>query len=565
MISSAKLEVQLLVDACKRVGVTRVVLSPGSRNAPLSIAFDEDDHFEVFVIPDERCAAFYALGMAMQIGHPVVLACTSGSAPLNYYPAVVEAFYQRIPLIVLTADRPEEWVDQGDGQTIRQRNVFGDHVVKAGQLFEIHTDAQRWNLERILAETLQASIAKSKGPVHINVPLSEPLYETTTEVHTLKSWIHAAHLNRDLSDHEKSLLRIMWNNANKRLVIVGQHGPDKQLQEALHELVKDNSVAVLVEHTSNVQHPYFVSCIDRVLEAIPESDMNAFKPELIVTIGGAIVSKRIKRFLRASKAPVVRFGTDFPWMDTFQNLVYSGEIAPATGIRMLADWDKEKPVYSGFGGVWNKLSYEVGQRHSSILPEIPYCDLKVMEAIMDVIPDDTRLHVSNSSMIRYALLFDPIKGLIYHCNRGTSGIDGSTSTASGAALADPKHGHVLITGDLSFFYDSNAFWTSSLPKNLRVIVVNNGGGDIFSIIPGPSTTAQHKKIFVAEQNFFAKGICETFGVTYLRANNLEELDGLWVEFFEDCENNRPKLLEINTMNCQNSEQLAAYFKRIKVV
>ncbi len=563
MISSAKLEVQLLVDACKRVGVTRVVLSPGSRNAPLSIAFDEDDHFEVFVIPDERCAAFYALGMAMQSGYPVVLACTSGSAPLNYYPAVVEAFYQRIPLIVLTADRPEEWVDQGDGQTIRQRNVFGDHVVKAGQLFEIHTDAQRWNLERILAETLQASIAKSKGPVHINVPLSEPLYETTTEVHTLKSWIHAAHLNRDLSDHEKSLLRIMWNNAHKRLVIVGQHGPDKQLQEALHELVKDNSVAVLVEHTSNVQHPYFVSCIDRVLEAIPESDMIAFKPELIVTIGGAVVSKRIKRFLRASKAPVVRFGTDFPWMDTFQNLVYSGEIAPATGIRMLADWDKEKPVYSGFGGVWNKLSYEVGQRHSSILPEIPYCDLKVMEAIMDVIPDDTRLHVSNSSMIRYALLFDPIKGLIYHCNRGTSGIDGSTSTASGAALADPKHGHVLITGDLSFFYDSNAFWTSSLPKNLRVIVVNNGGGDIFSIIPGPSTTAQHKKIFVAEQNFFAKGICETFGVTYLRANNLEELDGLWVEFFEDSENNRPKLLEINTMNCQNSEQLSAYFKKIK--
>ena len=563
MISSAKLEVQLLVDACKRVGVTRVVLSPGSRNAPLSIAFDEDDHFEVFVIPDERCAAFYALGMAMQSGHPVVLACTSGSAPLNYYPAVVEAFYQRIPLVVLTADRPEEWVDQGDGQTIRQRNVFGDHVVKAGQLFEIHTDTQRWNLERILAETLQASIAKSKGPVHINVPLSEPLYETTTEVQTLKSWIHAAHLNRDLSDHEKSLLRIMWNNAHKRLVIVGQHTPNKQLQDALHELVKDNSVAVLVEHTSNVQHPYFVSCIDRVLEAIPETEASAFKPDLIVTVGGAIVSKRIKRFLRASKAPVVRFGTDFPWMDTFQNLVYSGEIAPATGIRMLADWDKEKPVYSGFGAGWNKLSYEVGQRHSRILPEIPYCDLKVMEAIMDIIPDNTRLHVSNSSMIRYALLFEPIKGLIYQCNRGTSGIDGSTSTACGAAFADPKHGHVLITGDLSFFYDSNAFWSVNLPKNLRVIVVNNGGGDIFSIIPGPSSTAQHKKIFVAEQNFFAKGICDTFNVTYLRANTLEELAGLWIEFFEDSENNRPKLLEINTMNCQNSEQLSAYFKKIK--
>jgi 2-succinyl-5-enolpyruvyl-6-hydroxy-3-cyclohexene-1-carboxylate synthase len=563
MISSAKLEVQLLVDACKRVGVTRVVLSPGSRNAPLSIAFDEDDHFEIFVVPDERCAAFYALGMAMQSRHPVVLACTSGSAPLNYYPAVVEAFYQRIPLIVLTADRPEEWVDQGDGQTIRQRNVFGDHVVKAGQLFEIHSDTQRWNLERILAETLQASIGKSKGPVHINVPLSEPLYQTTSEITTLKSWIHAAHLDRHLSENEERRLRVLWNNSHKRLVIVGQHEPDRKLQDALNELVKDNSVAILVEHTSNVQHPYFVSCIDRVLGAISDEQLASFNPELIVTIGGAIVSKRIKRFLRASKAPVVRFGTDFPWMDTFQHLVYSAEINAATGIRLLSDWDKEKPVFSGYGANWNKLSFEVGQRHEAILPQMPFCDLKVMQAIMDVVPDETHFHVSNSSMIRYALLFDPIKGLTYHCNRGTSGIDGSTSTACGAALVDSKKGHLLVTGDLSFFYDSNAFWSAQLPKNLRVIIVNNGGGDIFSIIPGPSTTAQHKKIFVAEQAFKAKGICETFDVEYLSAGSMNELDQIWASFFDESKNDRPKLLEIMTSGCQNSQHLAAYFNKIK--
>lgn len=563
MISSAKLEVQLLVDACKRVGVTRVVLSPGSRNAPLSIAFDEDEHFEIFVIPDERCAAFYALGMAMQSRHPVVLACTSGSAPLNYYPAVVEAFYQRIPLIVLTADRPEEWVDQGDGQTIRQRNVFGEHVVKAGQLLEIHTENQRWYAERILAETFQAAIGPSKGPVHINVPLSEPLYETTDQVHTLSSWIHAAHEERSLTDQEQTRLRILWKNASKRLVIIGQMAPDPKLQDALNELIKDNSVAVLVEHTSNMQHPYFVSCIDRVLGAMHEDDLAALNPDLIVSLGGAVVSKRIKRFLRASDAPVVKFGTDFPWMDTFQQLVYSSQISAAAGVRLLTAWDLEKPVFSGYGSAWNKLSFEAAQRHEAILPTIPFSDLRVMQTILDVIPDDTQLHISNSSMIRYALLFDPIKSLIYRCNRGTSGIDGSTSTACGAALADSKHGHVLVTGDLSFFYDSNAFWSKSLPANLRVIVVNNGGGDIFSIIPGPSSTAQHKKIFVAEQEFTAKGICESYDVAYYSAQNEEELDALWSEFFNEPENGRPKLLEVMTMGLNNSAILDAYFRKLK--
>ncbi|MCC6702835.1 MAG: 2-succinyl-5-enolpyruvyl-6-hydroxy-3-cyclohexene-1-carboxylic-acid synthase [Fluviicola sp.] len=563
MKTSAKLEVQLVVDACKRVGVTKVVLSPGSRNAPLTIAFDEDDHFEVFVIPDERAAAFYALGMAQQLEQPVVIACTSGSAPLNYYPAVVEAFYQGVPMIVLTADRPSEWVDQGDGQTIRQQNVYGEHVLKSAQMDPIFTENHRWHFERKLAEVLQAANAAVKGPVHLNLPFSEPLYETTSEQHTLKNWIHQAETRPQFAPQEINRLSILWHHSVKRLVIVGQMAPDILTQRALEQLAKDGSTAILVEHTANAQHPYFVECIDRALNLMDESELSHYYPELIVAIGGAVVSKKIKRFLRDSKAPVIKFGDAFPFMDTFQNLVFSAQVPAHYGLECLNQLVEKQPAVSSFGFKWKKLDYQAELKHQEILPQIPFSDLKVMETLLDVIPDDSHVHISNSSMIRYALLFNPVKTFTYWCNRGTSGIDGSSSTACGAALIKQKQCHVLITGDLSFFYDSNAFWNSQLPSNLRVVVVNNGGGDIFNIIPGPSTTNQLDKVFVAKHDFKAKSICEAYGVEHFEAKTIDEMEDLWSSFFEFSENGSPKLLEIHTQNQNNSVVLKDYFIKCK--
>lgn len=563
MKTSAKLEVQLVIDACKRVGVTKVVLSPGSRNAPLTIAFDEDEHFEVFVIPDERAAAFYALGMAQQLEQPVAIACTSGSAPLNYYPAVVEAFYQGVPMIILTADRPTEWVDQGDGQTIRQQNVFGDHVLKSAQMDPVFTANHRWHFERKLSEVLQAANGVEKGPVHLNLPFSEPLYETVSEIQTLKNWIHDAEVRPQLAPQELTRLSVLWNNASKRLVIVGQMTPDILVQQALEKLAKDGSTAILVEHTANQQHPYFVECIDRALNKMDASQLIDFYPDLIVSIGGAVVSKKIKRFLRDSNAPVIKFGKTFPFMDTFQNLVYTAQLAPHDGLGYLNQFIEKQPAVSTFGFQWKKLDYQAELVHQEVLPMIPFSDLKVMETLMDVIPDDSHIHISNSSMIRYALLFNPVKSFTYWCNRGTSGIDGSSSTACGAALMNQKQCHVLITGDLSFFYDSNAFWNSHLPSNLRVIVVNNGGGDIFNIILGPSTTNQLDKVFVAKHNFRAKSICEAYGVEHLEAASMEELDNLWQDFFAFSENATPKLLEIHTQKVNNSEVLKDYFVKCR--
>lgn len=560
MISSAKLEVQLLVDGCKKVGVTHVVISPGSRNAPLSIAFDEDPHFRVFVVPDERVAAFYAHGMAQKLKKPVVITCTSGSAPLNYYPAVAEAFYQETPLIVISADRPVEWVDQGDGQTIRQERVFDQMVLKSAQLNEIHSDNQRWHFERNLSEVLQTAIGNRKGPVHLNIPFSEPLYETTTDIHILKNWVELAETESVLSKNSKIKLENLWSGSEKRLIIVGQHQKDPDLQGLLEKLALDGSIAVLVEHTSNMYSPYFISNIDRTLNIIPESDVQSFHPDCIVTIGGAIVSKKIKAFLRQSKAPVIRFGADFPFMDTYQNLRFTATVSALTGLEFIHQVVENNPHKSRFGFAWKKLDQYGSDEQKQICAAQPWSDLKAMEFVMDVVPDYCNLHISNSSLIRYALLFDPIKTIHYWCNRGTSGIDGSSSTAVGSAIASPNEPHVLITGDLSFFYDSNAWWSKHLPSNLRIILVNNGGGDIFNIIPGPKSTKQWKKIFVAEQELSAQDLAKTYQLEYFQASSLTDLDKHLEPFFSESENGKPKILEINTMNKQNSAVLEAYFK-----
>lgn len=561
MKSSAKPEVQLLLDACLKGGVTHVVLSPGSRNAPLSIAFDEHPDFVTIVIPDERAAAFYALGMAQQLNRPVAISCTSGSAPLNYFPAIAEAYYQGVPLVVLTADRPTEWVDQGDGQTIVQAGVFGSHVLKFAQLNPFHTDQQRWLFERLCAETIQAANGRRKGPVHLNIPFSEPLYTTSDVPETVRQWIKMSDEKVVLSERDRLEITRIWNKSTKRMVVCGQMPENPALQKMLSELADDQSVAVLVEHTSNLVHSKFVQCIDRSLNQINDNDSN-FQPEVLVVIGGAIVSKRIKAFLRKSPGlQVIRVGTDFPFMDTFQGLQFTTSAAAEEVVQLISERNTDLPAISQFGTKWKQLDYLSGIKHEEVLVKTPFSDLKAMEIMLDSVPENAHLHLANSSIIRYALLFDPIKSIQYWCNRGTSGIDGSSSTACGAALIANQQWHVLITGDMSFFYDSNAFWSQHKPANLRIFVLNNGGGDIFNIIPGPDTTDQKDKYFVAKQAFSAEYICKAYGLDYFRADSVESIDVQLEAFFAVGE--VPKLMEIHTATIENSAVLKNYFNQSK--
>jgi 2-succinyl-5-enolpyruvyl-6-hydroxy-3-cyclohexene-1-carboxylate synthase len=340
MRTTSKSGISAFVNECVKHGMRHVVCSPGSRNAPLVIAFDEHPAIETFVIHDERCAAFYAMGMAQQLNAPVGITCTSGSAMLNYYPAVAEAHYQSIPLVVISADRPEEWIDQGDGQTIVQKGVYTNHIRFEGTILEeLNKDFTIEDLKNSTKIAFQKGNGNWKGPIHFNVPINEPLYNSV-EIESLDFETYPSSiLEKELATIEIDFIQNTWKTSERKLILFGQLPKNPYLLQKVIDLSNDSSVAILVENTSNLSHPAFIHCIDRTLEGIAESEIEKFNPDLLITIGGAVVSKRIKQFLRkATIAHHWKIGYDFPEMDTYRALTKSFEVSPAHFTLQLLVW-----------------------------------------------------------------------------------------------------------------------------------------------------------------------------------------------------------------------------------
>src|SRR6187431_907088 len=287
---------QSIIEICLAKGITNIIISPGSRNAPLTIGFASNPAFQCYSIADERAAAFFALGIAQQIQKPVVVVCTSGSALLNYYPAFSEAFYSQIPLIVVSADRPQSKIDIGDGQTIRQENVFANHSLYNANLLEEVSEEN----DRKINEAINISIDK-KGPVHINAPFEEPLYETVSELSVSSSVFASANVPQTINIEELRQYADIWNKASRKLVLIGVHDPNSIAEATIEALAQKESVAVMTENTSNVSHPSFISSIDTIITPFTAEDFESFRPDILITFGGMVVSKRIKAFFRKYK------------------------------------------------------------------------------------------------------------------------------------------------------------------------------------------------------------------------------------------------------------------------
>jgi 2-succinyl-5-enolpyruvyl-6-hydroxy-3-cyclohexene-1-carboxylate synthase len=564
MKSTDKKGVQLLVSQCVSHGMRNVVISPGSRNAPFSIAFDEHPEVNCFVIHDERSAAFFALGMSQQLGAPVGVVCTSGSAPLNYYPAIAEAYYQCVPLIVITADRPKYWIDQGDGQTIRQEKVYEKHIKYSCSFSdEVNGNEAQWYIERETAIAFNEGNGKWKGPIHFNVGISEPLYEKT-ELHAFqKREILMVSGTFEFTSNDASFVSKQLEN-KKILVLCGQLNKDEGLNKELELFAENTSVLVITENTSNLTGSRFIHCIDRFLNALDEEGRYEFRPDLLITIGNAIVSKRIKSYLRKYKPNYHwKIGHEFPYMDTFQCLSHSFQTDPKSFFKAI-----NRIVYkrsqSNYTGYWNAIDFKIKDALGSVLNNLAYSDISVFNEIVQFLPEHAEVHMANSSVVRYMQLFDPVNSISYWCNRGTSGIDGSSSTAVGASVADPNKLHVLISGDISFFYDSNAFFNKYLYRNLRIILINNAGGGIFRIIPGPTSTKQLENYFEATHQVNAKGICDTANIHYEQVSNLTQLN-LSLRNFFDFDQDGPKLLEIFTPKEVNALMLNDFFDQLNTV
>ncbi len=549
---SSKRSIQILADLLRQSGIADIVISPGSRNAPMAIHFSESG-FNCYSIVDERSAAFVALGMAKSLGRPVALSCTSGSASVNYYPAVVEAFYQNVPLLLLTADRPADYVDLFDGQTIRQKELFRQHSYGDFQLKEDDdADAELYNLRTV---TTAIEICNEKqGPVHINVPLSEPLYELVDEVGPIPQ----VEFHRKKKQYKIAPSVIAgWNTAKRILILTGQLDPSDELNGLLAQLVKNHSAVVLTEATSNLYHAKFFSHIDRYIFGFDETDFTTYAPDLLITVGQNVVSKKVKQFLRKAR-PGAHWHVDPYWHpDTYFALSQKIEADPVEFFGQLLQQVTPEP--QPYYNLWNNLREKKDAAHRQYLENVPFSDFYIFKQLENAVPDGYRIHISNSSPIRYAQLFDFTKEHEVYCNRGVSGIDGCTSTAMGFAIKENAP-VLLVTGELSFFYDINGLWNKYIPSTARIIVINNGEGSIFRIIPGPEDTRAVDDLIATKHHLQAEHLAKHFNMEYLYADNAEGLMSNLSHFFESSE--RPIILEVNTADRPNATVLKEYFKSL---
>jgi 2-succinyl-5-enolpyruvyl-6-hydroxy-3-cyclohexene-1-carboxylate synthase len=541
--------------------ISRAVVSPGSRNAPVIAALNRQQGIKCLSIVDERSAAFFALGIAQQTLKPVAISCTSGTAALNYAPAIAEAYYQQVPLIVLTADRPPEWIDQGDGQTIRQQGLYANFIRKSVQLplEPWNENALRYNA-RLINEAIDAATFPVCGPVHINIPLSEPLYEESDKPSIPVPVMETIKTSSQISSESFQRLADQWNGAGSKLVITGLLSPEPALNSLLNRLAEDETVAVFTETTSNLSGKFFFPHIDRLIDGVENHPPHEFAPDLLITLGGHIVSRKVKAWLQKHKPGAHwHIAANGFHMDTFRSLTHSIPIKPADFFHHFIQ--KTEPSKGGYRQLWLDRQETRTQKHHAYIRQCKWSDLKAFQIILEHIPNGSMVQAGNSTPVRYLQLFDLPANTSCFGNRGVSGIDGCMSTASGAAWANPVL-TVLITGDVAFIYDSNALWNPNLSPNLRIVVMNNGGGNIFRIIDGPDSMPELDTFIETPHIPKVQHLANMFGLDYYAASDESRLQSCLPAFLDKNILN-PAILEVKTSNKTSAAVLREYFKFLR--
>ena len=539
-----------LVALLEAHGVTKIVLCPGSRNIPLVHTLSTHPSFKCYSVTDERSAGFFAIGLALNGGAPAAVCCTSGTALLNLHPAVAEAFYQNVPLVVISADRPAAWIGQMDGQTLPQPGVFGTLVKKSVNLPEIYTDEDEWYCNRLVNEALLETHHHGKGPVHINVPVTEPIFRFTTEtlpeVRVITRYQGLNIYDRDYNDLIQRL-----NQYQKRMIIVGQMNLIYLFEKKYSKLLYKH-FAWLTEHIGNQTIPGIpVKNFDVAIYAMDGEMQEKMAPELLITYGGHVVSKRLKKFLR-NNPPKEHWhvSPDGEIVDLYGSLTTVIEMDPFEFLEKIAFLLENKtPQYPL---LWENFCKTLPQ------PELPYSEMSAIGALIQALPQQCALHLANSSAVRYAQLFTVPATVEVCCNRGTSGIEGSLSTAVGYAAASDKLNFVVI-GDLSFFYDMNALWNGNFGANLRILLLNNGGGEIFHTLPGLEMSGTSHKFITAVHKASAKGWAEDRGFLYQKVEDEVQLEEAIQLFTQPEPMTQPVLVEVFTNKNKDARILKDFY------
>ncbi|MBJ7429130.1 MAG: 2-succinyl-5-enolpyruvyl-6-hydroxy-3-cyclohexene-1-carboxylic-acid synthase, partial [Bacteroidia bacterium] len=447
-------QVTILSKLCSDFGIEHAIICPGSRSAPLVFAFNRNKNIKTYAIVDERSAGYIALGMAQQLQKPVALICTSGTAALNFFPAIAEAFYQKIPLIVLTADRPPELLNQQDGQMINQVNVFGSHV--RGFLNFDSQNLATGNWQLAIGNLLVKCTLPVKGPVHINVPLVEPLYEDLAISNE-----QFAIGNNEIKNKDFDVVKLSnaVNKSSKKVILIGQCFPYQELAAVLKSLEQKGFV-ILTDVVSNQHESSSISHYDLIIAQATPEILKTLEPDLIISLGGPVLSKALKLWLKKQKPPFhFRIQQDDVLVNTYDNVT---DYLITDNITPLKFIDEQYISENSFLNNWQEINAKARQLVTDFTQnnQTVFNELVAVNTVLEQLPIQSQLQIANSTAIRYvSYLGLPNKNLTVFCNRGTSGIDGCTSTALGAALINNKI-TTLITGDLAFFYDRNAFWNN---------------------------------------------------------------------------------------------------------
>ena len=564
---SDKENVNILTALLVAHGVKHAVVCPGSRNAPIVHNLNECPNITCHPVTDERSAGFYALGMAQIIRHPVAVCVTSGTALLNLSPAAAEAYYQHVPLVVISADRPAMWIGQQDGQTLPQLDALGRFVSKAVSLPEPSTDDERWYCNRLVNEALLCCQRHGGSPVHLNVPISEPLFTFNVPALPTERVIRQVAATTDVAHCQPLLVDIQ--SAQRPMIVVGQLSNKEARRMALQLCELSTDVVVMYEclgmacHEDAPRYPdpptegLFPLHIDKVLMRMQQVEQ--YQPDVVVYLGGTLVSKRLKAFLRQSPTAKTWIVNERRAIyDTFQNLTGVIEGAPYDVLEVILRYvrgEKEKqrlPFESGYRSRWTTLIQQVQVQTERFHP--PYSSWLAVKRFFKTASHEDRyiLHTANSMSVRLVNYF--ASDYVF-CNRGVNGIDGSLSTAAGCSLVTTQNVYCVI-GDLSFFYDQNALW-HSLGGNFRVLLLNNGGGVIFQNLPGLKDSTAQQTLISAQHHTSAWGICQQNNVAYLSAHDEEELENNMNHFVND-NFDRPVVFEVFTSQEQDEQAMNEY-------
>ena len=551
---SNKENVNILTSLLLAHGIRHAVVCPGSRNAPIVHNLSVCGGMRCVPVTDERSAGFVAIGIAQATGKPVVVCVTSGSALLNLAPAAAEACYQHLPLVVVSADRPQAWIGQLDGQTMPQADALGRFVRRAVSLPEPADGTSRWMCRRLVNEALSLATWREPAPVHINVPISEPLFGFG-EV-ALPAVGAFGVLPAYGGSPRQAALESAFSAASRPMVVLGQLPPG---------FVGGEVVAALGREAVVLHEPLSVGAVrfEEVLRSA--GDASGYAPDLVVYVGGTIVGKRLRKLLRKCGAPTYYITPDASELhDPTTWLSAVVDCGCAEGVRSLL------ASLAAHGGASSPQVAEgrrlFRQRWASALAsadahaaefEPPFSQMaavRYLEEQLEDMPADCHVHYANSSAVRLANIY---AAHYVWCNRGLNGIEGSLSAAAGFSVATDSM-VVCVIGDLSFFYDQNALWNASLRGNLRILLLNNHCGGIFHSLPGLEGSPSRDSLVAASHAASAQGICAQNDVGYLRAYDMREMR-LGIVALLTRQASRPMLLEVFTDAEADAEAVREYY------